>query len=37
MAADPGVTVIHLKAPNDANGNPRRLFVLLNRGDIIGR
>ena len=36
MALQSTVTVVHLKAPNDTNGNPRRLFVLLDRGDIIG-
>jgi hypothetical protein len=26
---------IHLRAPNDTNGNPRRIFVQINNGAII--
>ncbi len=27
-------TVIHLRAPNDVNGNPQRLFVVLSSGEL---
>jgi hypothetical protein len=26
--------VLHLKAKNDVNGNPRRLFVLIENGEV---
>lgn len=31
-----GKTVVHVRAPNDINGNPRRLFLVLQNGGVLG-
>ncbi len=28
--------VIHVKAPNDSNGNPKRLYLVLENGVVMG-
>jgi hypothetical protein len=30
------VTVIHVKSPNDSNGNPRRLYLVQKGAEILG-
>ncbi len=30
------MTILHLKAKHDANGNPRRLYVALDGEDVVG-